>query len=64
MRIKREQATVICSYCAGSGEGMHSDTTCNYCAGWGEVPKSEDDDGYGDYLYDLRKDEKLTEDKE
>ncbi len=61
MRIKREQETVICRHCAGSGEGMHSDITCHYCAGWGEVLESQDDDGYGDYLYDLRKDQRAEE---
>jgi RecJ-like exonuclease len=55
-RVRRDDDMVICSYCAGSGEGMHSDTTCYRCSGWGEVPKSLDDDGYGDYLYDQMKD--------
>ena len=64
MRIKRNQEPVICSHCAGSGEGMHSDTTCSYCHGWGEVSYSKpDDDAYGDYLYDLRKDEEATGEK-
>jgi hypothetical protein len=38
-----------CPHCAGSGEGLHSDSICNYCSGSGV---ERDDSGREDYEAD------------
>lgn len=30
---------ILCSYCNGSGEGMHDGTRCQACKGTGEEPE-------------------------
>lgn len=34
----------ICSWCSGSGEGMHDGSTCGKCHGTGIEPAEKDED--------------------
>ena len=35
---------ILCSTCAGSGEGMYGEGRCRNCRGTGEEPTEQDDD--------------------
>ena len=51
--ITPEEDDGYCTYCAGTGEGMHDGTRCSACGGKGFVrPAPEfDEDAESDYFY-------------
>lgn len=61
-----EDVTVICSVCAGSGEGLNGPPgtgTCRTCHGSGEVSTSEDEgpEDDGDRKYDEMRDREMDD---
>lgn len=41
--VMEENETVLCGWCAGSGEGRVDGSTCYVCKGLGEVTEVDDD---------------------
>jgi len=49
----------ICSYCNGSGEGMHDGTTCGHCKGSGVELVNDYLDDDADWYYDQMKEREM-----
>ena len=53
---------IICPHCAGSGEGMHSDSICSYCKGSGVERDNSRREDYEADRADQRNDEAKFDD--